>query len=131
MVLAVFIAGCGGDTHFPVKGNLTLDGAPLVDATISFVPQGGKGTPAIGRTDNGGSYVINVSSDQLGMEPGEYSVRITTYDEGNAEADPPLPRIPERVPVKYNLDSTLTAVVEPQENVFDFALDSKGEIYQP
>ena len=129
--LFLLLTGCGGKSHFPVTGTITLEGAPLGDATISFVPAGEGGTPAIGRTGDDGTYTAEVSSELGGLEPGTYRVRITTYDEGNADADPPMPRIPERVPVKYNQDSSLTAEVKPENNTFDFALESKGPIIQP
>ena len=129
--LILLLAGCDGQSHFPVTGTITLGDAPLAGATISFVPVGEGGTPAIGRTGEDGAYTVEVSSDLGGLEPGTYRVRITTYDEGNADADPPMPRIPERVPVKYNLDSSLTADVKPEHNTFDFSLESKARIIQP
>ncbi len=129
--LILLLAGCGGTGHFPVTGTIMLGDAPLAGATISFVPVGEGGTSAIGRTGEDGAYRMEVSSDLAGLEPGTYQVRITTYDEGNADADPPMPRIPERVPVKYNLDSSLTANVKPEDNTFDFSLESKARIIQP
>ena len=129
-LLLVTLVGCAGNSHFPVSGHITLDGSPLPQATVSYLPTRDEGIPAVGRTDDNGDYIIQESSDLKGLEPGSYRVRITTYDEGDLDAEPPLPRVRERVPVQYNLDTTLTAEVKEQENTFDFQLESKGEIYQ-
>ncbi len=129
-LLLVTLVGCTDNSHFPVSGHITMDASPLPQATVSFVPTPDAGTAAVGRTDDNGNYTIQESSDLKGLEPGTYRVRITTYDEGDLDAEPPLPRVRERVPVQYNLDTTLTAEVKEQENTFDFQLESKGEIYQ-
>jgi hypothetical protein len=44
--------------------------------------------------------------------------------------DDTVTMVEEVVPTKYNLDTELRAVIETGENVFDFPLDSAGEIVQ-
>ena len=61
------------------------------------------------------------------MWPGKYRVHITTYFEGNIEADPPLPSVAEKVPAKYNTESELTAEVKAEENVIPFELLSDDD----
>ena len=121
--------GCAGEpTEFPVQGNATLDGDPLVDATISFVPHDDAQLGASVRTDLDGNYSAEISEDRPGLAIGKYTVSISTYDEGDLEADPPLPPVRERVPSKYNYDSQLVVDVLGENNVFNFELDGKGKI---
>lgn len=65
-----------------------------------------------------------------GAEPGEHRVTIATFTEGDPDGDPPVARVAERVPVKYNLRSELTATVERGANVLDFDLDAGGPVVQ-
>jgi len=129
MLLA--IAGCGGSDCFPVTGRVTLDTAPLPDAAITFMPESEEGTAAFGWTDEEGNYRLERDLDEFGTTAGTYRVRISTYQEGNDQDDPPIPPVPERVPAEYNINSKLTVEVKAEENVFNFDLVSQGEIIEP
>ena len=126
IVFLAGISGCGGIECFPVTGTITLDGNPLADARVSFMPDDELGVPTMGVTDTGGVYTLRQTADQNGAPAGSYTVRITTYREGKPDAEPPVPGDPERVPPQYNLRTTLTAEVRPEENILDFELSSKG-----
>lgn len=40
--LALMVSGCdAGIEYFPVAGRITLDGKPLADAVVSFMPNDG------------------------------------------------------------------------------------------
>jgi hypothetical protein len=65
-VLAVLVAPgcCGGavgdgnrEPVYRTSGKITLDGAPVADATVTFSPKGG-GPPAPGRTNANGEYKL-------------------------------------------------------------------------
>lgn len=124
------LCGCGGarDDLGSVSGTVTLDGAPLENAQIEFIPREG-GSTAYGRTDADGEYEMMFTRDTRGASLGENEVRITTADvtmkDGNEVA------IPERVPAKYNRNSELKQTVESGSNTFDFSLVSEGKISQP
>lgn len=94
-----------------------MDGRPLPDATIRFIPQGFR--TAMGRTDAEGKYEMLYSASARGAIVGDVRVEITTANPDN------LKQFPETVPAKYNRDSTLTANVESGSNVVDFDLASK------
>jgi hypothetical protein len=126
-VLSLVLFGCGGPETHTVTGRITLDGSPLRDALVAFVPASEEGTWACGRTDSDGRYKLEQGADVEGTTAGRYTVRITTLREGNAEADPPIPFLPETVPTKYNLQSELTAVVTPQDTAFDFNLGAQDD----
>ncbi|MEK6259271.1 MAG: carboxypeptidase regulatory-like domain-containing protein [Planctomycetota bacterium] len=100
-----------------VQGKVTLDGQPLADATVRFIPTAG-GRTAFGRTDTKGHYTMLYSASASGALVGSMRVEITT-------ADPDAPTPTEKVPAKYNVSSELTAEVGSKSNVLDFPLTSK------
>ena len=126
IALVAAVSGCGGPDVHRVSGKVTLNGEALPEAIISFMPEAEEGSPAFGRTDQEGKYTLRQTEDVQGLEIGSYRVRITTYQEGDPLADPPVPPVPERVPPKYNVQTELTAEVEPGENVRDFPLEWKA-----
>lgn len=124
-------SGCGGrDDLGNVSGKVTLDGQPIENAVLRFVPRG-EGSVAVGRTDADGEYYLMFSLEVKGASLGENVVRISTHDidvdENGNEVS-----IPERIPAKYNDDSELVVTVEPGNNRHDFELETGGdEIVQP
>jgi hypothetical protein len=125
-ILATAISGCGGVECFPVTGTITLDGEPLADAKVSFIPNDEAGIPTIGITDTNGTYTLAQTARHKGAPAGSYTIRITTYREGRPDGESPIPDTPERVPSKYNLHTKLTADVGRKENGIDFELSSKA-----
>lgn len=120
--------GAGGPEIATVEGTVLMDGKPLKNASVVFVPSGGR--PAGGPTDDDGKYVLNFSGGRKGAIPGESRVQITTkadpYTDENGKA---VPGRRETVPAEYNTQSTLTFNVKPGEkNVANFELKSGGKI---
>jgi len=122
--LAAMVAiGCGSDapTH-PVKGRVTLDGAPLEKGSIRFSPTG-EASPAGGEIKNG-EY-------SLMAPPGESKVEITStkvIGQRKAYNTPDSPMVDitkEVVPEKYNARSTLKIEVKAGSNSKDFELSTK------
>lgn len=129
-LVLVSMTGCGqnGPPLGQVRGRVTLDGEPLVEAEIVFQPQ--KGRPATARTNAKGEYALTYTVDRAGALLGPHGVRITTFEPGYDGETPQgerktIPERPERVPAKYNRKSELHADVKPGPNVFDFELRSK------
>jgi hypothetical protein len=116
LLLVVLFAGCGGAEFGGVKGQVTLDGVPLVGGTVEFHPEGG--SPAYGVTDEQGMYELKWSSAQGGAPVGTNKVRITSFDESK-------PRIKERVPAKFNRQTELLREVGAGQQEFNFDLKSK------
>lgn len=122
LVLAV-IGGCSGgdDGKFKVpplgtvKGTITLDGKPLADASVDFVPATARAST--GRTGIDGVYTLTYDESNKGAAVGEHVVKIRT----KVEAGPS----PELVLAKYNERSELKATVKAGDNTLDFALQSK------
>lgn len=138
-VLATGLAvGCGGSSDGPelveVYGTVTMDGAPLPDATVQFTPEGGGDAEGVrlvaGRTDSSGDYTLEYSASRSGALPGKYKVSITTFREMEVGEDGlDIPGAPEKVPDVYNVNTTLTADVSPDKAEQNFDLDSsKGQV---
>ena len=131
LLMAVLFCGCGGNSNLAtVSGKVTLDGAPVADATITFSPKA-TGSSAVTRTDAQGSYSLRQTKALEGAAPGQYSVKISTYQMANPDAEPPLPAIPEKIPLKYNFQSELVKEIKAGDNTIDFELKSDGPIVQP
>ncbi|MGY8770819.1 MAG: carboxypeptidase regulatory-like domain-containing protein [Pirellulales bacterium] len=132
-LLVLSVAGCGGAPTYDtglVTGTVTLDGSPLPSARIQFQPDGG--SPSSGLTDSSGKYKLKYTRSTMGAEPGNHSVSISTFNEGDSDAEPPVASSPETVPTKYNSDTELTAEVVKGPNTHNFDLKTEGgTVVQP
>jgi hypothetical protein len=127
--LLAFCLGCDrGPEIASVEGTVTMDGKPLSNATVVFIPENGR--PAGGRTDERGHYSLIFTRGRSGALLGKNSIRITTAAEATEAADgTPIPAQRETIPAKYNSQSTLEFTVEGgKENIANFDLDSKGAL---
>ncbi len=134
VTVLLLVAGCGSEPEpIAVRGKITLAGRPLADAHVYFAPKGELGSFAAGVTDAEGQYELSQTASASGIQPGSYRVSISTFVEAVPANDPPIARVPERVPAQYNLDSTLTREVfdEPAEQILNFELDAGGRVVQP
>jgi hypothetical protein len=127
------LAHCGCESSQPshvgrVSGKITLEGQPLPDAVVKFSPVKEGGSSALGKTDAEGNYKLNYAAGIDGAEIGKNVVTISTYDEGDPDGDPPRPKMPEKVPLKYNDQTELTAEVKAGDNTLDFPLKNDGPI---
>ena len=146
----VATVGCSGGSSrpklYPATGTVTLDGQPLAEATVSFVPA--SGPPSDGKTDASGKYTI-MTSGQPGAPFGANKVTVSKftgtatmptpggsaddmkkmyekmYDKSKKKQD----TAKDEVPAKYGRADTsgLSADVgaDAAKNVFNFDLTSK------
>jgi hypothetical protein len=128
--------GCGDAGDRPelgeVEGTVRLDNQPLKQATVIFQPE--KGRPSRGETDDAGHYELEYRPGVSGAAVGKHRVEISTYREADPNSDDESRRqpAPERVPAKYNSQTTLEAEVKAGDNEpIDFNLDSQGAIVTP
>ena len=128
VMLAILSAGCGpsGPKIAYVTGKVTMDGKPLANATVVFIPENGR--PAGASTDANGNYVLNFSQGRRGAIPGNNSIRISTQrDPTPGENGTAIPGAKETIPARYNSASELTFTVEPgKRNTANFDLKSGG-----
>lgn len=128
-LLGLTCLGCdSGPEIASVEGNVTMDGKPLPNASVIFVPEDGR--PAGATTDDQGHYVLTFTEGRRGAVPGRNKVQISTArDPSETPAGEPIPAAPETVPMKYNAQTELEFTVEPgTKNVADFALTSEGDL---
>ena len=104
-----------------VRGRVTLNKRPLSQATVEFTPV--NGGPSYGITDRKGRYQLKYLPGKPGAMIGEHTVRITTYD-WLTEKKGQKREIPEVVPDRYNVESTLTALVVRGSQHIDWVLMS-------
>lgn len=92
VIFALSAIGCNGggssgaaklDTH-KVMGKVTMNGAPVPGATVTFSPVENGKPPALGLTDTQGSYVLTTYDSGDGAVAGEYKVLV--YKSAPSEA---------------------------------------------
>lgn len=91
-VLAAATVGCGSKTEGPsaeVTGSVTLDGKPLDNAEIQFVP---KGNATLGlhtaKTDASGRFRVTRDAPNNPVKPGTYAVLVSKVTGGNDPSQP-------------------------------------------
>jgi hypothetical protein len=114
------LAGCsGGPAAGTVSGEVTLDGQPLKQGLIRFVPADGKTATADGPIADG-KYSVAVPAGEKKVEISAAKVvgRHKMYDTPDS---PVVEDSVELLPARYNVRSELTYTVTkgPQEKKFD------------
>jgi len=130
--VAIALAGCGGSAQPEnvgrVSGKVTLDGQPLSGAMVTFSPAKPGGSSALSQTDTDGHYKLGYAAGIEGAEIGENRVSVSTYDPGDPDGDPPRPKVLEKVPLKYNVNSELIREVKAGDNTIDLELKNDGPV---
>ncbi len=129
LFLISLVPGCGdGNNLASVEGTVTLDGKPLPNATVVFVNS--QSRPSAARTNEQGFYRLSYSDREFGAVPGKNIVRISTAQGvGLNEDGSSIAGVKESIPMKYNVQSTLSYDVQPKvKNVANWELDSQGPI---
>ncbi|UUO05449.1 carboxypeptidase regulatory-like domain-containing protein [Blastopirellula sp. J2-11] len=130
--LALFLqSGCAARSDRPdlgeVTGTVTLDGKPLADALLTFVPE--RGRSSFGATDEAGFYRLKYTGDFDGAVLGQHKVVIESIVASGNHSDPSIERNNsaqvEKIPRKYNTRSELKREVVAGSNAFDFELTSR------
>jgi hypothetical protein len=119
VALALLVAGCGrAYKTAPVSGRVKLDGRPLANATVQFVPVTGADQQepppsSVGTTDKDGRYELVFSNDAntKGAVVGKHKVIITLGAE-SASGDT-VPTFHKQLPEQYNRRTTLECEVPP------------------
>lgn len=124
LIFPFLFAGCWNNAApAKVTGTITLDGQPVRDATVTFVPDSGERLSQA-MTDYYGKYELRFTAQLKGAVVGKHRVTIQTGSlEASAGSEAPTER--ETIPKKYNTESELTATLKSGNNVVDFELTSK------
>lgn len=131
VVAVAAVAGCWSSTPrmdyskaglVEVGGTVRFGGEPLAGAIVLFEnPE--NGTFSYARTDQAGRYALMFDSVQPGVTKGRKTVRIKTSG-SLGEDDPGARSGPERIPARYNAESSLTVEVTADSSATDFDLDT-------
>jgi len=133
LLIVVSTCGCGGDARrASIVGTVTLDGEPLPEGAIAFIPTAGNKGPSTGAVVSDGRFEV---PQQRGPFVGQNRVEIRASREtGRMIPDPRHPRGPnvplvpefaEYVPEHYNDASTLVREVKQGRNTLDFDLKAE------
>jgi len=123
LALAALAAGCVGKPP-TVSGDVTLDGAPLDEGLITFVPDDQK-APRVAVPVKDGKYTASVPAGPCRVEitapkaTGEKKRMYPTPD------SPLVDVIVERIPERYNVKSELKGDVKAGANTLNWPLKSK------
>ncbi|WP_417383263.1 hypothetical protein [Gimesia sp.] len=115
MIIASLTA-CGGGIAPPelgqVTGKVTLDGVPLTDASVTFMPEKVRASSCM--TDSEGKFDLVYIRDEKGAAIGHHKVIVSK-----------LKNETEVIPEEYNSETELTADVKSGTNEINFDLTSK------
>jgi hypothetical protein len=140
-LLCGVLTGCSGGNAappvqtVPAKGTVTLNGKPLPNATVMFIPKGDtKGIECSGMTNQAGEYQIQHPQGADGVPPGKYAVVVSQFvDSKGVPVDLSSGAMPadlgavELLPDRYSSlsDTQLVAEVSATGGNFDFALKAR------
>lgn len=129
--------GCGGGSDlpraYPVTGKVTLQGAPLSDCGISFVPAEGGDAGASAILGSDGSYSLLTADGRPGCPLGKYKVVLRPKVDPQAAQEAMknmqplskgLPKEKSKLPETYGAAKTSPKEVEvkAESNVIDIAI---------
>ncbi|MEM9352317.1 MAG: hypothetical protein AAGA92_04835 [Planctomycetota bacterium] len=77
-ILAASGCGDGLPTRVKVAGKVLIDGQPLPQGNIKFVPSGGR--PSAGKVQPDGSFVLTCYDGNDGVIPGRHRVQISASE---------------------------------------------------
>jgi hypothetical protein len=120
VLVAALVGATGCSRSFaPVKGKVTMNGAPLPNVLVSFQPIAEDGAPAevgtgsTGKTDDNGEYSLQAANGKDGAAVGKHRVTITAMASEEEQSDRRHKRggpasTAEAIPRRYNADSKET-----------------------
>jgi hypothetical protein len=123
VIACVLLAGCEGSKFADVAGTVTLDGEPIADGSITFIPSDGQ-TPTAGGKIKDGKYAASVpiGTMKVAISYPKVSGTKKLYD----TPDSPVGYLyKEAVPARYNEQTELVLEVKAGRNTKDWELTAK------
>ena len=127
-LLAAAIVGCGQSSDLDkvvVRGMVTLDGQPIPNGELRFIPINGTKGSISGGPIKDGAYV---AQGRGGVPIGEHRVEIKAFRPDAKAGQPAEPEggsAEQYLDKRYNDQSTLTAKIDAGTETQDFQLTSK------
>jgi hypothetical protein len=113
--LALGMSGCGGGGYAPVSGVVTMNGKPLRNVVVLFLPEQTKEHAASGRgssghTDENGHFTLKSVDGHAGAAVGKHHVRINSvyskelkgYEAWDAEANKVVKAAVDPIPPEWS-----------------------------
>jgi hypothetical protein len=128
LALLATAIGCGQSSDLDkvvVRGTVTLDGQPIPNGELRFIPTNGTKGPISGGPIKDGAYV---AQGRGGVPVGEHRVEIKAYRPAAKAGQPTDPEggpAEQYLDKRYNEQSTLTAKIDSSTETQDFQLTSK------
>ena len=125
LTLTVLLAvGCSGSSSSSVEGTVTVDGQPLKDGAVSFIPIDPKAGGTSGAVVKDGKFTAEVPLGDMRVEFSAPKVvgKKKMYD---TPESPTVDIIDELLPARYNKNSELKITVKKGSQKETFALTSK------
>jgi len=125
VLLTTLVAGCGDSDRHSVKGNVTVDSAPVENGYVYFSPLPGTKGPTAGAKITDGTYIVDASK---GLFEGNYRVEIKVWRESDKVSEDfatgeTTRGLVQVLPPKFNSQSDLTMELSPsKEESYDFHL---------
>jgi hypothetical protein len=133
-VLLVGVSGCGAKQQLaPVSGIVKLDGVPLADAVVEFLPDpdtGTHGPRSTGTTNAEGRFQLVCDNQQDGAVVGSHRVLIQdsrSFPPPRQRGGKNIPTPPSRVPERYRkaTDTPLRQEVKAESQTILLEVTSK------
>jgi len=94
-VLLAALVATGCESKVGLKGVVTMDGAPLEGATVTFVPESGSSSDtAAATTDAKGEFILYSLDKKSGVKAGSYKVTVIKVTAKGEAMSPPSPDNP-------------------------------------
>jgi hypothetical protein len=130
LFVAVMCAGCGEPNPLgrrAVRGVVSFQGKPVDYGAITFLPEDTQRGVNTGGKIEGGKYSIEALQ---GLPPGSYQVMISSGDQSQQTKVEEMPGdvrmlAAERIPKKYNLETTLKIDVPKARGAYQADFDLK------
>lgn len=107
LVALLPLAGCTGSDRpdlVPVSGQVLIDGEPVADASLQFIPSGSR--PARAKTDAQGNFTLTTFKDGDGCVPGTHQVVVVAVT--NPSPTEQVLHVPEKYMNIATTDATAT-----------------------
>lgn len=115
LLLLLTLPGCGSSL-LNIEGKVTLNGVPVEQGEIRFIPSGGDKAPSAAAIIAQGHYKVDVA-------PGTKRIEILGYKVVGQRNIGTMIDIKEQiVPERYNTRSELTCSIESADETHDFEL---------
>jgi len=134
LALCIGLVGCGGAGLAPVKGKVTVNGAPATQGNLTFSPIGGSsedreaGKTASAEIQSDGTYTVATNKPGDGAKIGRHRINFTPAEQKLTEEQRKDPKYKAPPPLYLGMTVSPNEVeVKAGSNTIDLQLVPKGK----